>query len=244
MIGINHSNLNNLEKNIVENIKNSDKISSKLKIYEAAEIANVSTSKISKLSKKLGFDNYKQFIRYLSNEIPLPQEKEITLEDKRIIDFLQNFDISIIDNLIKTVEKYPKVVLVGYGPSFLAIEYFAYQLKLSTKKNIIATSEDVMIENIFDENTILILFSVSGKFKNNSSLLNKISKRGGYIVQILDEYNTNIEIENFSEVIYLTKSHQNPNLLHYEKSRSLFFIFFEKFLQRTRENMDSSQSKN
>lgn len=76
MIDISYIKLNNLEKNIIETINNSDKISGKLKIYEAAEIAEVSTSKISKLSKKLGFDNYKQFIKYLSKETPLPQKRK------------------------------------------------------------------------------------------------------------------------------------------------------------------------
>ncbi|ADO84655.1 MurR/RpiR family transcriptional regulator [Ilyobacter polytropus] len=236
MIGISHTKLNNLEKCIIETINNSDKITSKLKIYEVAEIAKVSPSKISKLSKKLGFENYKQFIKYLSKESPLPQKKETNLEEKRIIDFLQNFNIKIIDDLIKTIEKYQNIILVGYGPSLLAAEYFAYKLKLAVKKNIITTSEEMVIEKLYNEDTILILFSVSGKFKKTSELLNKISNKGGYIIQILDEYNTNIEMEKFSQVIYLTKSFQDENLLHYEKSRSIFFIFFEKFLHRLREN--------
>ncbi|WP_372714872.1 MurR/RpiR family transcriptional regulator, partial [Ilyobacter sp.] len=234
---INYTKLNNLEKSIIETINNSDKISGKLKIYEAAEIAKVSTSKISKLSKKLGFDNYKQFIKYLSKETPLPQKKEINFEEKRIIDFLQNFDINIIDDLLKTMEKYQNIILVGYGPSLLAAEYFAYKLKLALKKNVITSSEEMVIEKLYNENTLLILFSVSGKFKNSSELLNKLNGRGGHIVQILDEYNTNIEMEKFSQVIYLTQSFQDEKLLHYEKSRSIFFLFFEKFLHRMRENI-------
>lgn len=237
MIDISYAKLNNLEKSIIETINNSDKISGKLKIYEAAEIAEVSTSKISKLSKKLGFNNYKQFIKHLSKESPLPQKKENNLDERRIIDFLQNFDINIIDNLIRTIDKYQNIILVGYGPSLLAADYFAYKLKLVINKNVITTSEEIVIEKLFNENTILIVFSVSGKFKNNSDLLSKLSNKGGHIIQILDEYNTDIEANEFSQVIYLTQSFQDSKLLHYEKSRSIFFIFFEKFLQRMRENL-------
>ena len=64
----NTDNLNEFEKRILETLNLECKKNKKLRIINAAELCGCSTSKISKTVKKLGFNNYKQYVNFINDE--------------------------------------------------------------------------------------------------------------------------------------------------------------------------------
>lgn len=233
MIKLNTNKLNELEKTIHETLSNELKENKNLTILEASELVGVSPSKISKFSKKIGFDNFKQYKSFFNgDEI---NYKPVSDELERIKNYIETFDPKLVDDFIDIFNKYDKIILFGYGPSYICADYFAYRLRTITQKFIISSSEEVEAINLADENTLLIVFSTTGKFRNFDNFFSEINKKGGNILLILEEYNSDIDIQN-NTTYFLTKTHQDKNLLPYEKSRTIFFIFMEEILKKLSNN--------
>ncbi|MFJ7978111.1 SIS domain-containing protein [Peribacillus sp. NPDC096379] len=137
----------------------------------------------------------------------------------------------MIDNFLTIFKKYNKIVLFGLGPSFFCVEYFAYKFALVSGKNIFSTQSETYAQHLVDEETLFIVFSVTGKYTSFENLFNAIKSCGTEILLILEEYNNSsaLEIEN---IFYLTKSTQNESLLPFEKTRTVFFIFIEEVIAR------------
>lgn len=57
----------------------------------------------------------------------------------------------------------------------------------------------------------------------------KIKAHGAMVQLVLEEYNTSASKEA-DNIIFLTKSFQNSELLPHEKMRTLFFIFIEEVI--------------
>ncbi|MGB4659315.1 MAG: hypothetical protein WBI07_09050, partial [Mobilitalea sp.] len=128
--------INPLERQIYEQLLKSSKLHSDLKITQAAELCSCSMSKISKFVKKLGFTNYKQFIDFLyGREI---SQKQTSSELERIKLFIDDFDAALVDEFIEMVNNHEKIILFGYGPSFLCAQYFEYRLRTCSSKFILA----------------------------------------------------------------------------------------------------------
>ncbi len=224
MISFDTEKLNKLEKSIYEKtelfIKNNPKIS----ITNLAQQCEVSPSKISKTIKKLGFKNFKEYKLFVSGM--LDYSKKDCTEIDRIKNFLDTFDLELIDDFIKLMEQYEKIIFFGTGPTFSSLYYFTYKLNIVFKKNIFYTNEEIAVDTQLDEKTLLVVFSVSGKYTKYKELSDMVKIKGGEIAFVFEELNTDIEIKE-NPIFYLTKSFQNSNLQQHEKSRSIFFIFYE-----------------
>jgi len=225
-VNITISNLNQTEHEIHEKLTALLKENSELKIIEAASLCKVSSSKVSKYVKKLGFDNFKQYKLHFSGQVPLQKKPIMRDEIVRIKDFLEDFDQSLIEQFLAYFSGYTKIILYGLGPTFIFLEYFAYKLNFVTNKKIFVTQEEDSINRLADENTLLTIFSVTGAFAKFDNIYNNANKQGATVLLILEEYNPNV-YEKIDNIIYLTKSIQNPELLPYEKTRTIFFIFIE-----------------
>lgn len=231
MLNINLNQLNPLESSIHQKLCEVMKTNDQLKILEAAEYCGVSPSKISKLARKLGFENFKQYKQYISGEQLVSKKKSFSSELKRIQDYIEHFDHKIVDTFVEMLEHYDKIVLFGLGPSFICVEYFAYKLNLVLEKNVFATHSNTFAQHLVDEDTLFIVFSVTGKFTSFDTLLKTVKSHGADVLLILEEYNRSVAIEA-ENIIYLTKSTQNEDLLPYEKTRTIFFIFIEEVFSK------------
>ena len=109
MIQVDLSNLNELERKIYNRLLEHSKDNPPFRINEAAEVGGCSVSKISKYVKKLGFDNYKQYIAFLYGEkiSNTPESDELT----RIKKFIDDFDTILVDEFIKLVNSHKKMIL-------------------------------------------------------------------------------------------------------------------------------------
>lgn len=231
MININLDNLNQLERTLYKTIFNSVQNDENLSIVKAGEICEVSSSKISKTVKKLGFKNYKDFIKFCRGDLLEYDENLCSNELKRITTYIENFDDDIVSNFIEKISNFNKIVLYGLGPSFICAQYLEYKLRMCTNKSVIALNDEIQIKNIVDSDTLFIIFSVTGKFSSFDFLCNIVNEQKGELLIIFEEYNT-IHYPNVSNIIYLTQYKQDDSLAPYEKTRTVFFIFIEEIIQK------------
>lgn len=241
MININLDNLNQLERTLYKTIYDAVQEDKNLSIVKASEICQVSSSKVSKTVKKLGFKNYKDFIKYCRGELNNTEETVFSDELKRVANYIDNFDSSIVTKFIDKLSGYDKIVLYGLGPSFICCQYLEYKLRMCTNKPVVALSDHIQIKNMVDSNTLFVIFSVTGKFSSFEDVCSAVNEKNGEILIVFEEYNTNI-YPYASNIIYLTESRQDDSLVPYEKTRTILFIFIEEVIQKLmakdRKNID------
>ncbi len=229
MINIDFSKLNQLEHKIYNQLLESSKLHDDLKITQAAELCDCSVSKISKFVKKLGFTNYKQFVDFLyGNEIALKKESS---ELERIKHFIDDFDHSLVDEFLDLMNNHERIILFGYGPSFMFVQYFEYRLRIFSNKFILAVGDDISIENMLAENTLLVIFTTTGTFRSFENIYNSAKNKGCEVLIVTEEYNKNL-FASCDRIFWLCKFPQSSELKPYEKSRTVFFIFSEEIIQK------------
>lgn len=228
MINIDFNKLNPLEKKINETLITFSKTTTNITITRAAEICDCSVSKISKFVKKLGFNNYKQYIDFLyGNALP---ENKSSIELQRIKNFIDDFDVSLVDEFIDLINSYKKIILFGYGPSFIATQYFEYKLRINTNKFVIAVPDEISVESLLDDKSLLVIFSTTGRFKSFERINNLAKEKNCQVLLIVEEYNASL-LTNYSKIFWMSKFLQPDDLKPYEKSRIVFFIFIEEVIQ-------------
>ncbi len=228
MINLDLRGLNALEERIHEQLVAHSKTVDKIKIREAAELCGCSVSKISKFVQKLGFGTYKQYLDFLYGR--LPQRNEDSGELERVKAFLDSFDTSMVSDLLSLIDRYQKIVVLGYGPSMLCAQYFEYRFRNCSDKMVIAVSDEVMVNNMVDESTLLILLTVTGKFLSFKDLYCASKDKGCEVAMIVEEYSPEL-LDQCDTMFWLSNHNQPENLKPYEKSRTLFFIFLEEIIQ-------------
>ncbi|MDG5472427.1 SIS domain-containing protein [Jeotgalibacillus sp. ET6] len=202
-----------------------------LKIIDAAEMCGVSTSKVSKLVRKLGFTNFKQYKLYFSGQqINLEKQKKSN-EIERLAHYLENFDPQIVDDFVSIFQQYDKIILFGLGPSFISAEYFAYKLAAVSDQKVTVTQSEDFAERLMDEHTLLIVFSVTGKFSSFESLFKKAKENGSTNMLVLEEYVNTLD-SAADYIFHLSKFNQHAELLPFEKTRTVFFIVIEEIIAK------------
>ncbi|MGD6870905.1 MurR/RpiR family transcriptional regulator [Sutcliffiella horikoshii] len=241
MLKVVTENLTKLEEEVHGKLSKVVSSNQKIKIIEAAEICEVSPSKVSKLVRKLGFDNFKQYKLYFSGQQINFEKQKKSSEIDRLMRFLESFDDQIISDFVSIFQRYDKIILFGLGPSFISAEYFAYKLATVSNKNVTVTQSEDFAERLTDESTLLIVFSVTGKFTSFDTLFNKAKKNGSSVMLLLEEYvNTSDSVADYT--FHLSKYNQDNSLQPFEKTRTIFFIFIEEIitklseLDKTRDN--------
>lgn len=229
MINIDFNKLNSLEKQINETLIEFSKNTPNITINQAAEVCGCSVSKISKFVKKLGFDSYKQYVDFLYGK-ELPQEKS-SMELERIKKFIDEFDRTLVDEFIELMNTHEKIILFGYGPSFICAQYFEYKLRINTSKIVIAVPDEISAERLTDDNSLLVIFSTTGKFRSFENINSIAEEKNCEILFIIEEYNAAL-LTNYNKIFWLSKYPQTDDLKPYEKSRTIFFIFIEEIVQQ------------
>lgn len=229
MINVDFGKLNPLEIQIHNKLNEFAKSADTIRINTAAELCGCSVSKISKFVKKLGFSTYRQYLDFLGGrEVP---QVNLSNELTRIQQYLNDFNDALVDELLELMDRHNKIVLFGYGPSYLCAQYFEYRLRVVTNKIVIAVSEEMSVASISDKDTLVILLTVTGTFKSFEQIYTTSKSRGCEVAMVLEEYNTEV-FNQCDRIFWLCKYPQAEKLLPYEKSRTVFFIFLEEVIQR------------
>ena len=228
MINIDFGPLNPLEQKIHTALSNQSKQVDTIRIMEAAELCGCSVSKISKFCKKLGFTNYKQYLDFLYGRMQLRADHSSELD--RIDQFIQTFDISKVADVASLIAQKEKLVLLGYGPSYVCAQYFEYRLKTCSNKVTIAVPDELSARTMIDDKSLLLVLTVTGSFKSFYDICKDTEQKGGDVALIVEEYNPDL-IRQYDKVFCLTRDVQSRGLKPYEKNRTLFFIFMEEVLR-------------
>lgn len=231
MINLDLSRLNPLELTVYQAIHAYAKDHPDLKIKEAAEISACSISKVSKLSKKLGFDNFKQYMDFVYGRTPI--EKKSSSELDRLKHFIEDFDMKIVYDFIEIIDEYEKVILFGYGPSFLLAQYFEYKLRVCTNKTVMALTDELSVRSMVDNKTLLVVLTTTGSFKSFQDIFELAKSKDGEVLVVAEEYNPSL-IKNCDKMFWLSKYPQPADLQPHEKTRTVFMIFIEEVIHRLR----------
>jgi DNA-binding MurR/RpiR family transcriptional regulator len=229
MINIDFNKLNPLEKQIHDQLLKYSQVHADIKINKAAEMCDCSVSKISKFVKKLGFSNYKQYMDFLYGKEVFPEHSSSELE--RLKKFINEFDPSLVDEFIELLNKHEKVLLFGYGPSFICAQYFEYKLRIATNKFVSTVPDEITVETMVDENTLLVVLTTTGTFKSFQNISQLPKRKGCEVLLIAEEYNSSL-MSICDRIIWLSRFPQSNELQPHEKSRTVFFIFIEEVIQR------------
>ncbi len=179
--------LTSVEKSVLNTILNYDFETIDIKIKEVAEIASVSISTISRLVRKLGFDNFNEFKAYLYIENKKLKEKinikntdievenELNISPKlllfynminnRVLDSLKEINMGQIEEMANVILKSKKVVLVGFSSSgTVAEEIFYLFRRLGINAALVEDPHRIAFECYnLEENESILFFSHSGE---------------------------------------------------------------------------------
>lgn len=228
--------LNPLEQQIYATLTDYAKEHGAFRITDAADVCNCSSSKISKFVKKLGFDNFKQFMEFtLGNE---PTQKTYSGELERIRLFTEEFDYSIVQKMVTEIRSHQKIILLGFGPSFYCAQYLEYKLRiLCNTKTVVAVLDLLSAEALLDENSLLVIFSTTGHFTSFSDICQKAREKDSNTLLIIEEYSADLVNQYAKEnLCFLTTHVQRQDLKPYEKSRVATLIFIEEVIFRLMED--------
>jgi DNA-binding MurR/RpiR family transcriptional regulator len=229
MITIGLDELNPLEKQIHEQMTRHSKTMSTIRIKQAAAFCHCSVSKISKFVKKVGFSNYKQYLDFLYGKNISPTDSSNELN--RVRSFIESFETAMVIQLLDLIDSHDKIALFGYGPSFFCAQYFEYRFRNCSDKTFMAVSDEVTLNNLVDESTLLLIITETGRFLSFQDVYAAAKQKGARVVIIAEEYNTKL-FSQCDKIFWLSSTSQPTHLKPYEKSRTLFFIFFEEIIQK------------
>lgn len=229
MFNVDKTRLNHSEHKIVDELVAHAKNNPSLKITEAAEICGCSVSQVSKVIKKAGFSGYKDFIQVLNTgERPLTPALGELERLKRVI---EDFDITAVDEFVSLIYEHEKIVLFGYGPSLISTQYFEYKLRFCSSAFVTTAPDEQSAKSMLDRSNLLVIFTTTGQYRSFKSLTIEAKKKGADVVVVSEEFNP-LLLENCDRYFVLTRHKQAETLKPHEKTRTVFFIFFEQVIQR------------
>lgn len=231
MINLDLSRLNPLELKVYQAIHAYAAEHTNLNITEAARISECSISKVSKLSKKLGFANFKQYMDFVYGRTSI--EKVSSSELERLKKFIDDFDSKLVTDFIEILDNYDKIILFGYGPSYLIAQYFEYKLRIFTNKTVIALTDELSVRSMVDNKTLLIVLTTTGTFKSFQNIFEIVKAKGGEVLVVSEEYNPSL-ILTCDKMFWLSKFPQPSEFQPHEKTRTAFLIFIEEVIDRLR----------
>ena len=88
----------------------------------------------------------------------------------------------IVDEMVQLIEDYERIVLFGYGPSLLCAQYIEYRLRTATNNIVVAVVDDVSAASMTDNKTLLIMFTVTGKYRNFTNIYASAKEKGTKVV--------------------------------------------------------------
>jgi Transcriptional regulators len=228
MPNINYSKLNNTEQIIHQTLLKHSPNYSSLSITQAAELCGCSISKISKFTKKLGFQNYKEYMNFVYNRKSPP--KAAVTEFDRLRNFIDSFDLSLVEDFVSLIQKHEKIILFGYGPSALCAQYFEYMLRVATDKVVIAVPDETSAMQLLNDNCLFVIITTTGLFKSFEDIYDYATAQNCEALMLIEEFHPSI-LQRFNKVMALTDTVQS-GIYPYEKSRAIFFIFIEEVIRR------------
>ncbi len=214
-------------------IKNNLEQVCSMSITELAIFTNVSPSKITKYSKRLGFSGYKEFIHQINLDFNNKSNNNNSFEfqKERVLKFLDSYNDDDLLELTSSIKTSNKIYLFGQGPSYDVAKTFTPRLRIATSKNIVCDYTELLydLDNTINSKRLIILLTVSGKSNKVHEVL-KLAKQKGIKTITISAYINKPLKEESDYAINLLNSREvfDVSLIH---GRTLFYIYLEILLQ-------------
>jgi DNA-binding MurR/RpiR family transcriptional regulator len=152
-------------------------------------------------------------------------------ELNRIKQFIDDFDAQVVDDFIELINKHERIILFGYGPSYIVAQYFEYKLHTITNKYSIAMQDALSVKNMADNKSLLVIFTATGTFKSFEDIYRTAKEKDCTVSVVSEEYNPSL-VNTCDNLFWLSKYNQPSELRPHEKSRTIFFIFIEEVIHK------------
>ncbi|EOL42305.1 MurR/RpiR family transcriptional regulator [Enterococcus phoeniculicola] len=180
-----NSNLRDDDEKIIENIIADIEEKKLIEIKKVAEQNFTSQSSISRLAKRAGFKNFKEFIFFLETEFSIKSSKQI--DNLPFASSSHSWDT--IDEFFSNAFATKKIYLFGEGFCQFLVDY-TYR-KLLLKKIYAIDLDGVEISLVSDETPhTLITFSQSGENKRGLIKMKECKSYGGKVIAITSTENS------------------------------------------------------
>ena len=173
--------LNDLEYEIYLYLINHSDVVVKAKLSDIAKTLHVSSSMITRVCKKLGFEGFTQF----KVQMRYNQEKEVRRQEsdsEYLIDFFKKIDNQESKALLQRVA-------FGIGLSGAIAEYGAYLFNRRGFKSFYVDDFSHRF-NVYDPDTCVVILTVSGETKETNNQIMFIKETGAKVIVISNSVNT------------------------------------------------------
>lgn len=229
MIKIDYHALNALERKLLDCTREAIEHNATVSITGLSVQFDVSTSKISKFVRKLGFESFKQYKKFIVSGSTENSDAPPSSELQRIAEYIDEFDDKLAHDFWLKIKDCNKLIIYGLGPSYICADYFAYRLRIVSDVFTLATNEATVVRNSDSQDTKLLILSTTGLFKSFHDELSNLDYKE--VIFLFEEFRHFPKLQK-NTLFYLTQSCGDPQLKPYEKSRTLFFIFLEEIIQK------------
>ncbi|REC33387.1 hypothetical protein CF160_13535 [Enterococcus pseudoavium] len=209
-----NSNLRGDDEKIIENIISDIKKKKQIEIKTVAEQNFTSQSSISRLAKRAGFKNFKEFIFFLETEFSIKSSRQV--DNLPFASSSHNWEA--IDEYFSNAFATKKIYLFGEGFCQFLVDY-TYR-KLLLKKIYAIDLEGVEISLVSDETPhTLITFSQSGENRHGLIKMQECKNYGGKVIAITaTENSTYVKQSDLSFVVERGTTgvdHENQHLNYF-----------------------------
>ena len=201
--------LNNLELEIYEYvIKNPNKVKY-MRIRELALEVHASTSTILRFCQKMGCDGYSEFKLKMKEYSLNLSQSHITDDVTEVIDFLKKTSTDEFEQrlemLTDVIMKAKHIFFIGSGMSGIVAKYGARNFSSMGKFSLYIDEPHYPTEIRFLENSLAIVFSVSGESRDTIRHTTRFKEQNCQILSITNTENCTIaKISDYNMAYYIT----------------------------------------
>lgn len=184
--------LNDLEYEIYLYLINHSDVVVKAKLSDIAKTLHVSSSMITRVCKKLGFEGFTQF----KVQMRYNQEKEVRRQEsdsEYLIDFFKKIDNqeskALLQRAAGMMAKSSEILFFGIGLSGAMAEYGAYLFNRRGFKSFYVDDFSHRF-NVYDPDTCVVILTVSGETKETNNQIMFIKETGAKVIVISNSVNT------------------------------------------------------
>ena len=207
--------LNDLELEVYKYVvRNADKVCY-MRIREFADAAHVSTSTILRFCKKAGCDGYAEFKIRLRQHLEQAKQPPVKDDVSEVIDFLKKtcsaeFEQKL-DMLTRVIFQARHIFFVGSGMSGIVAKYGARYFSSMGKFCLYIDEPHYPTESRFVENSLVIVFSVSGESRDTIGHVMRFKEQNCQILSVTNTEKTSggVDIEgddSMKERVYIAPS--------------------------------------
>ena len=188
--------LNDLELEVYKYVvRNADKVCY-MRIREFADAAHVSTSTILRFCKKAGCDGYAEFKIRLRQHLEQAKQPPVKDDVSEVIDFLKKtcsaeFEQKL-DMLTRVIFQARHIFFVGSGMSGIVAKYGARYFSSMGKFCLYIDEPHYPTESRFVENSLVIVFSVSGESRDTIGHVMRFKEQNCQILSVTNTENCTI----------------------------------------------------